>query len=134
MTCACRVNSAPQHLPFRPSLMSQCTVLMTHLVREQGERTAGQRAASSRHDFPSVCLLSSQLSCQVLPSKLWQLTAKCEDLISGLAMNECSVWDQSTRWMLFRFGSVHRKHSVADTAPGGLLAYTRQLGQPAKAH
>jgi len=36
--------------------------------------------------------------------------------------------------MLFRFGSVHRKHSVADAAPGGSLACARQLGQPAKAH
>lgn len=41
---------------------------------------------------------------------------------TGLAMNECSVWEQSTRWMLFRFGSEHRKHCGADAAPGGLLA------------
>lgn len=87
------------------------------------------------HEFPKARLLPPQTACcQVLPGELWQLAAKHGDPVSRPAVNECSVWEQSTRWMLFRFGSAHRKHSGADAAPGGSLAHPRQLDQPAKAH
>lgn len=105
-----------------------------HLAQKRVDRKWAE-ALGSEHEFPKVRLLPPHPACcQVLPGELWQLTAKHGDPVSRLAMNECSVWEQSTRWMLFRFGSEHRKHSVADAAPGGLLAHTRQLDQPAKAH
>ena len=125
-----------QHLFFRPTLTSQCTILTDVYGYRMGRIETGMGGLlGSGCDLPKALLLSSHPShCQLLPGELWQLPAKHRDPVSGQAVNECSVWDQSTRWMLFRFGSVHRKHSTADAAPGGSLACARQLGQPAKAH
>lgn len=106
--------------------MSQGSTFITHLVREEGKRKMERGSPlGSGCDSPEAGLFLLTLLPPFRPAELWQLAAKRGDPVGRPAVNEGSVWDQSTRWMLFRFGSMHRKHSAATQLQ---VAYWPSLG------
>lgn len=111
---------------------SACQVAALHAILMTSERSEAAAALTreltstvSRHHLSRCPALRSPYATHRpreppglgtgLPAAARSGQASCGHSLPSpgprLAMNAHSVWKRSTRWMLFRFGSTHRKHS-----------------------